>query len=88
MRCVLTSVLALLLTAGLACAPTCAQPQDGAAPKPETHVYNFGQINPSCQQWSDGCRVCTREGCSNIGPACEPKEVKCLAPADAKDKGQ
>jgi hypothetical protein len=88
MRSVLTSALALLLTASLACAPARAQPQDSNAPTPETHVYNYGQSNPSCQRWSDGCRTCTHEGCSNIGPACQPKEVKCIVPPDLQGKGQ
>lgn len=81
-----TGILVLLL--GLACAPTSAQPQESNASKPDIHIYNYGQINQSCQQWSDGCRTCTREGCSNIGPACQPKEVKCIMPADAQDKAQ
>jgi len=88
MRAILTGVLALLLSGGLTCAPTRAQPQDGNAPNPEIHLYNYGKINLSCQQWSDGCRTCTREGCSNIGPACQPKEVRCIAPADAQEKGK
>jgi hypothetical protein len=88
MRAILTGVLGLSLSGGLTCAPACAQPQDGNAPNPEIHLYNYGKINLSCQQWSDGCRTCTREGCSNIGPACQPKEVRCIAPADAQEKGK
>ena len=87
MRAILTGVLGLSLSGGLTCAPTCAQPRDGGAPNP-VHLYNYGQINLSCRQWSDGCRTCTLEGCSNIGPACQPKEVRCIAPADAQEKGK
>jgi hypothetical protein len=87
MRSVLTRILVLLLPASLACAPAFAQPQqESSAPKPDVHVFNYGQLNQSCQQWSDGCRVCTREGCSNISTACQPTEVKCMAPADAQEK--
>jgi hypothetical protein len=36
---------------------------------------------PECRIFSDGCRVCTREGegfaCSNIAIACQPKEWGC-----------
>ena len=88
MRAILTGFLALWLSSGFTCAPTCAQPQDGNAPNPEIHLYNYGQINPSCRQWSDGCRTCTREGCSNIGPACQPTEVRCIAPAGSQEKGK
>jgi hypothetical protein len=79
------SILVLLLLASLACSPTCAQSEDNNASQPDAHVSNYGCLNPSCQRWSDGCRVCTREGCSNIGTACQPAEVKCITPADSPD---
>jgi hypothetical protein len=88
MRTFLAAVLAVLLNASLACAPTWAQAQDGNGSKPDIHVSNYGRLNPSCQQWSDGCRTCTQAGCSNIGLACQPQEVKCLVPTSPPDKGQ
>jgi hypothetical protein len=67
---------------------TGALPADSNASKSDAHIFNYGRENPSCQQWSDGCRVCTREGCSNIGIACQPAEVKCITPVDVLKKGQ
>jgi hypothetical protein len=81
-------ILALFLLASLLSSAASAQPADNNAGKPDPHLFNFGRANPSCQQWSDGCRVCTSAGCSNIGIACQPAEVKCIMPADAQTKGQ
>jgi hypothetical protein len=55
----------------------------------ETHLHNYGDLDNSCQQWTDGCRNCSRgtDGapvCSNIGVVCQPGEVKCTErPGDA-----
>lgn len=81
-------VLALVLSGSLAYGPARAKPRDGDAPKPDVHIFNYGQTNPACQRWSDGCRTCTREGCSNIGPACQPTELKCIEPIDLPEKGK
>jgi hypothetical protein len=48
----------------------------------EVSLEGFGDRDPTCQQWTDGCRVCARaEGdqqfCSNIGPACQPTAISC-----------
>jgi hypothetical protein len=88
MRSSFIGFLAPLMLASLLGSPTYAQPADNNASKPDPHVFNYGQLNPSCQQWSDGCRVCTREGCSNIGIACQPVEVKCTVLVDVQTKGQ
>ena len=76
MRSVFIGILALFLLASLLCSPSYAQPEDNNTSKPDPHIFNYGRVNPSCQRWTDGCRVCTREGCSNIGTACQPAEVK------------
>jgi hypothetical protein len=39
----------------------------------------------TCQEWTDGCRVCQRSpggeaSCSNVGIACVPKAVQCSRP--------
>jgi hypothetical protein len=54
-------------------------------PKPETKSTSpaersiFVPPDASCVAWTDGCRNCTKDGCSNIGIACQPSEVRCLS---------
>ena len=41
-------------------------------------IQRYGQRHKLCLAWSDGCVTCSREGgCSNIGIACQPKEITC-----------
>lgn len=51
-------------------------------PAPSENIHAYGDGNPSCQVWTDGCRRCNRaEGapsCSNIGIACQPGTVRCV----------
>ena len=48
---------------------------------------------PNCSQWTDDCVTCTGgvDGaapvCSNIGVACQPKPIRCLA-ADTPGEAQ
>ena len=50
-----------------------AQDNPTAANRAEVH------LDKACMAWTDGCRNCKRDGgCSNIGIACQPKEVTCL----------
>jgi hypothetical protein len=50
-----------------------------AANRAEVHLHNYGEFDKACVAWTDGCRNCGRDaGCSNIGVACQPKEVTCL----------
>ena len=39
------------------------------------NIFNYGRVDKACAEWTDGCRVCSRAGCSNIPIACQPKEV-------------
>lgn len=46
-------------------------------------VPAFGQDNPSCREWTDGCQVCVqgKNGspiCSTPGIACVPGSVACV----------
>ena len=48
----------------------------------ELTVLNYGKDNKACVAWSDGCVSCRRADgeqshCSNIGIACQPKEISC-----------
>ena len=55
--------------------------------KPETRSTSpteksiFAAPDATCVVWTDGCRNCTKDGCSNIGIACPPGEVRCLSQA-------
>lgn len=69
-------------------APAAAQqsaPQQtpGAAAKT---IFNFGERDAACLRWTDGCRTCTREDCSNIGIACQPVAPTCSEKAPAKSQ--
>jgi hypothetical protein len=87
MRSVLLASI-LVMLAGLAQATDLPKPPDLAAPAPDSHtseppsLHAFGDREPGCEEWTDACRTCTRtadgsHNCSNIGPACQPKEVQC-----------
>jgi hypothetical protein len=49
-------------------------------------TYLYGTINSKCIEWTDHCVICTRSGCSNIGTACQPKEITCLRAQSADSK--
>ncbi len=74
---------AIFAVACLAC------PQIAAAdsPKPEklpeaVAVQTYGDTNPACLEWSDGCVVCVKGGkCSTPGFACQPGEILCRKPS-------
>ena len=50
----------------------------------ELWVQGYGYDNKDCMVWSDSCVTCLRSktdgdySCSNIGIACQPKEVTCI----------
>jgi hypothetical protein len=45
-------------------------------------IQRYGEQNPKCATWTDGCVICTPSGCSNIGIACQPKEPICTDSAN------
>jgi hypothetical protein len=52
------------------------------APKGVETLWQFRNKESSCTEWGDGCRICRRISqdeiiCSNIGIACQIKEIKC-----------
>jgi hypothetical protein len=57
--------------------PTDASPD----PTGESWWREMVRRMPDCRTFSDGCRVCTRDGggfaCSNIAIACQPQEWAC-----------
>lgn len=45
-------------------------------------VWQFGVRERLCVEWTDGCRGCRRVGstefsCSNVGIACQQKDIRC-----------
>jgi hypothetical protein len=56
-----------------------ARPAQPAAPP---NASPLAAPNPTCVEWTDGCRVCQRSpngetSCSNVGIACVPKAEEC-----------
>jgi hypothetical protein len=55
-------------------------------------TQSYGQRNKDCLEWTDTCVNCVRAqsgdnfSCSNIGIACQPKDVTCVKRADEKTK--
>jgi hypothetical protein len=55
-------------------------------------MQNYGERNKECLEWTDTCVNCVRAqsgdnfNCSNIGIACQPKDVICVRRADDKTK--
>lgn len=53
-------------------------------------IFSYHKVDKTCRAWDDGCRTCVlsiRDGapaanCSNIGIACQPRDIKCTAHAN------
>jgi hypothetical protein len=76
-----------VIAAELAIPPRKA-PQETTAPqttKPPREI-SMQQGPTNCDRWTDECVNCMRGAagelpiCSNIGFACQPKEIRCLSP--------
>jgi hypothetical protein len=57
-----------------------ASPPNAPASRPS--VDGYGDQDKLCLAWNDGCVTCRRDAatgaaCSNIGIACQPKEIAC-----------
>lgn len=56
-------------------------------PSKPSETFSMQKGPPNCSQWTDACVTCTREAdgeapaCSNIGVACQPKAIRCIAAA-------
>jgi len=85
----------LTATAGIAAEidiPPPLKPKHPAVTAPKnTSVY----VNqPNCMRWTDECVNCTRgiDGkpptCSNIGFACQPKDVRCIGDLPGNPDGK
>jgi hypothetical protein len=86
--CVLAGASFLIVLTTLEAAPAELTPGQAAA----DWVQEHGSRNKDCLEWSDTCVNCVRAqsgenfSCSNIGIACQPKEVKCNRRADEKPR--
>jgi hypothetical protein len=69
-----------------------AAPAEQASQAAADWMQEYGSRNKDCLEWSDTCVNCVRAqsgenfSCSNIGIACQPKDVKCVTRADEKTK--
>jgi hypothetical protein len=63
-------------------------PSSDAPMDPSIAILSYGRNDVSCREWSDSCVTCKRHptsedySCSNIGIACQPKNVECLRRED------
>jgi hypothetical protein len=59
-------------------------------PPKASESFSIHKGPPNCERWTDECATCTREAdgeapaCSNIGFACQPKAIRCIASERAK----
>jgi hypothetical protein len=74
----------LMMAGALLASPAGAadmSPKIKVRPAASDNIHAYGDKNPSCAVWTDGCRRCERAGgtpnCSNIGIACQPGPVRC-----------
>jgi hypothetical protein len=81
MKRVITAIaLAAVLLVG---ASAQQQPKPADVTTEDASVHGFGDKDKTCQEWTDGCVTCQRDGtgdpvCPNIGPACQPKAIICV----------
>ena len=74
----------LMMAGALLAAPAgAADMSPKGAPSGPVNIHAYGDENPACLVWTDGCRRCDRvngaSNCSNIGIACQPGPVRCEA---------
>jgi hypothetical protein len=80
----IASVVGLMVAITFTLAQDSAPTPPPTAPGGEPSIYNFGATDRTCLSWSDGCRTCSYDKesssaiCSNVGIACQPREVTCV----------
>jgi hypothetical protein len=86
--CVLAGASFLIVLMALQAAPAELPPGQASA----DWMQSYGEHNKDCLEWTNTCVNCVRDqssknfSCSNIGIACQPKEVSCVRRADEKAK--
>lgn len=59
-------------------------------PPKASESFSMQKGPPNCERWTDECATCTRDAdgeapaCSNIGFACQPKAIRCIASTTGK----
>lgn len=86
--------LLIIASAAVALMTTAATAAELAIPprKPPAD-FSMQKGPPNCARWTDECVNCARGAtsgeapvCSNIGFACQPKAIRCLAPETSQNK--
>ena len=83
MRCIYLIVLAAMFAQTVSAAPAA---EIEIPPPRNSQNISMQKGPPNCSRWTDECVICTRGTgeeapvCSNIGPACQPKAIRCLSP--------
>jgi hypothetical protein len=82
-------ILAAATTGGMSASSVVAQSSSESATSPpntppslQSSVDGYGNQDKLCLAWNDGCVTCRRDAaagaaCSNIGIACQPREITC-----------
>jgi hypothetical protein len=88
-------IILIAIAAAIALALPPAMAEDSASSAQPASTERAVQADqPNCAQWTDECVNCTRGTadavpvCSNIGMACQPKSIRCLAAAPAQEQSQ
>jgi hypothetical protein len=83
-----SAAVALMTIAAAAKAAELAIP-----PRKPAADFSLQKGPPNCARWTDECVNCARGTstgdapvCSNIGLACQPKAIRCLAPETSRKK--
>ena len=58
-----------------------------SAASEDVSIHRYGDSDKTCQEWTDGCRTCSRleSGelfCSNMPIACQPVAITCARRAE------
>jgi hypothetical protein len=53
----------------------------------DASIHGYGDSDKTCQEWTDGCRTCSRPEsgaliCSNMPIACQPVAITCARRAE------
>jgi hypothetical protein len=78
------ALLAALVTSAPAAAQNTPSPSNAQSTAADESMTAFGNRDKLCIEWTDECRHCVRSeadkiACSNIGIACQTKEIRCIS---------
>lgn len=62
---------------GGAFAQSATEPTQPSTIPDSPSVQGYGEHDKLCLEWTDSCVICSRSGCSNVGIACQPKQIVC-----------